>query len=41
MPNGGSSGLGGDYSVALGGDSSMGRYCGGGVPALGLLLRVR
>jgi hypothetical protein len=41
MPNCGSGGPSSDCSGALGGDGSMGRYCGGGVTALGPLLRVR
>jgi hypothetical protein len=41
MPNYGSGGLSSDCSGALGSDGSIGRYCGGGVAALGPLLRVR
>jgi hypothetical protein len=39
MPNSGSGGPASDCSGILGDDGSMGRYCGGGVTALGLLLR--
>jgi hypothetical protein len=40
-PNGGSGGPGRDCSGTLGGDGSTDRYCGGGVAALGPLLRGR
>jgi hypothetical protein len=39
MPNGGGGGPSSDGLVDLGGDNSIGRYCGGGVVTLGPLLR--